>query len=97
MYFRLIKALDPAWRIATQMSDTKESFSNALTGPALTKTSCAVTMDISAEAARMKRWKFASNSAKSGVNQSGFLDTVTVMCTLQKQTLSSRAPPRLEN
>ena len=79
------------------MSDTKESFSNALTGPALTKTSCAVTMDISAEAARMKRWKFASNSAKSGVNQSGFLDTVTVMCTLQKQTLSSRAPPRLEN
>ena len=97
MYFRLIKVLAPAWRIATRMSDTKESFSNALTGPALTKTSCAVTMDISAEAARMKRWKFASNSAKSGVNQSGFLDTVTVMCTLQKQTLSSRAPPRLEN
>ena len=97
MYFRLIKALDPAWRIATQMSDTKESFPNALTGTALTKTGNAVTMDINAEAARMKRWKFASNSAQSGVNQSGSLDTVTVMCTLQKQTLSSRAPPRLEN
>ena len=97
MYFRLIKALDPAWRIAMQMSDTKESFPNVLTGTALTKTGNAVRMDINAEAARMKRWKFASNSAKSGVNQSGFLDTVTVMCTLQKQTLSSRAPPRLEN
>ena len=74
------------------MLDTKESFSNVLKAPAFIHTLQYVLVGTkTAKAARTKRWKFALISTKTGS-----LDT-KVMCMLRKQTLSSRALPRLDN